>query len=380
MRMAATVMLRQQTLSNVSKLLRQTQIRVVKFSSDTGGRGDETDNVPKSTADPEEGKKKLSSLLSSIKTGEKKQFREPSLSKPKQKKPLKRDGSGNIRDAVKPQNIGIDSDKLVDATKQVSKLAKGARAQARTESDLLKKLKSISDEAKSAKHSDLVSGEKSTAASLLSDLNVEKKKEPVSRVMADRKQRQEQQQNLSLEQIAFLEKRARLRRQRTGASLEEQHVPVDIFGGPGLGIFTEPLPATADVGLLSTWRKCAQRELELLSTPSPRNAIEESILWTEQGKLWQFPIDNEQDLDYSFEPFYEHVFLEKHLEPWCPPGGPVRHFMETVCVALSKNPHMSVEYKSKTITWFKDYFEQPEINEILVHQGAWQEEQRQSAQ
>ena len=25
-----------------------------------------------------------------------------------------------------------------------------------------------------------------------------------------------------------------------------------------------------------------------------RNALEEMILWTKQGKLWQFPVDNEQ--------------------------------------------------------------------------------------
>ena len=25
-----------------------------------------------------------------------------------------------------------------------------------------------------------------------------------------------------------------------------------------------------------------------------RNALEEKILWTKQGKLWHFPVDNEQ--------------------------------------------------------------------------------------
>ena len=49
---------------------------------------------------------------------------------------------------------------------------------------------------------------------LTSDLKVEKK--PVSRVMTDRKFRQEQNANLTEEQKAFLERRARLRRQRTG--------------------------------------------------------------------------------------------------------------------------------------------------------------------
>lgn len=54
--------------------------------------------------------------------------------------------------------------------------------------------------------------------------------------------------------------------------------------------------------------------------------------------------------------FTEHVFLEKHLEPWCPQKGPVRHFMELVCVGLSKNPYMTVQTKKDHIEWYKDYF------------------------
>lgn len=55
--------------------------------------------------------------------------------------------------------------------------------------------------------------------------------------------------------------------------------------------------------------------------------------------------------------FTEHVFLEKHLEPWCPPKGPVRHFMELVCVGLSKNPYMTVETKREHIEWYRKYLE-----------------------
>ncbi|XP_023340669.1 28S ribosomal protein S31, mitochondrial-like [Eurytemora carolleeae] len=162
---------------------------------------------------------------------------------------------------------------------------------------------------------------------------------------------------------------------RTGDSDEASYVPKDIFGGQPLGIFTEPLPASAEPQeVLTTWRKCVQRELELLGTPSPRNALEEHILWTEQGKLWKFPIDNEQDLEYAEEKFHHHVFLTQHLQPWCPASGPIRHFMELICVGLSKNPYASVEYKKKTILWFKSYFERAEINEILVHQGLWAEQ------
>lgn len=54
--------------------------------------------------------------------------------------------------------------------------------------------------------------------------------------------------------------------------------------------------------------------------------------------------------------FAEHVFLEKHLESWCPTKGPIRHFMELVCVGLSKNPYMSVQHKKEHIEWFQNYF------------------------
>ena len=50
---------------------------------------------------------------------------------------------------------------------------------------------------------------------------------------------------------------------------------------------------------------------------------------------------------YSFqlEPFHEHVFLKHHIEDWCPTTGPVRHFMEVVCVGLQRNPYITVEKK-----------------------------------
>lgn len=61
--------------------------------------------------------------------------------------------------------------------------------------------------------------------------------------------------------------------------------------------------------------------------------------------------------------FYEHVFLEKHLEEGFPRQGPVRHFMELVVVGLSKNPYLTVQQKKDHIFWFRDYFS--EKQEIL---------------
>lgn len=56
--------------------------------------------------------------------------------------------------------------------------------------------------------------------------------------------------------------------------------------------------------------------------------------------------------------FTEHIFLDKHLESWCPTKGPVRHFMELVCVGLSKNPYYTVQQKIDHINWFKQYFDE----------------------
>ena len=67
--------------------------------------------------------------------------------------------------------------------------------------------------------------------------------------------------------------------------------------------------------------------------------------------------------------FIEHVFLEQHLESWCPETGPVREFMELVCTTLSKNAFMTADKKKEYILWFKNYFAQPEQKDILKVSG-----------
>jgi small subunit ribosomal protein S31 len=75
------------------------------------------------------------------------------------------------------------------------------------------------------------------------------------------------------------------------------------------------------------------------------------------------------------EPFHQHVFLEHHLDPWCPTKGPVRHFMELVCVGLQKNPYITPQQKVEHIEWFRDYFSSEEKKEILSLAGAIEEQQ-----
>ncbi|XP_022212918.2 28S ribosomal protein S31, mitochondrial [Drosophila obscura] len=131
---------------------------------------------------------------------------------------------------------------------------------------------------------------------------------------------------------------------------------VNLFGGEPLGIFKEPLPISGDI--LATWSQLSERELSLHAAHPPANYFEQMALWTEQGKVWRFPIDNEQDwVDEVNVDFSEHIFLDQHLEDWCPSRGPIRHFMELVCVGLSKNPYVTAQEKKDHILWFRDYFE-----------------------
>nr|CAG4646203.1 EOG090X04UC [Macrothrix elegans] len=120
---------------------------------------------------------------------------------------------------------------------------------------------------------------------------------------------------------------------------------------------------------IKTWDELYKRELDLTITHPPENGFQQMIMWTKQGKLWQFPIDNEQGLDEEAKDgFHEHIFLEPHLEPWCPKRGPIRHFMELVITGLSKNPYLTVAQKKNHIFWFRDFFDSQ--RSILVETGA----------
>ena len=44
---------------------------------------------------------------------------------------------------------------------------------------------------------------------------------------------------------------------------------------------------------VSLWRELEKEELHRTLRQPPRNGFEELIQWTEDGKLWQMPMDNE---------------------------------------------------------------------------------------
>lgn len=120
---------------------------------------------------------------------------------------------------------------------------------------------------------------------------------------------------------------------------------------------------------LTLWPQLHERELKMAVTQPPKNHFEKMIQWTDQGKIWQFPIDNEQGWEQEKTvSFADHVFLETHLEGWCPNSGPIRHFMELVCVGLSKNHNWTVTEKQEHIAWFRNYFEDKKemLKEIII--------------
>ncbi|EZA57251.1 hypothetical protein DMN91_002479 [Ooceraea biroi] len=198
-----------------------------------------------------------------------------------------------------------------------------------------------------------------TQKSVIHDLLKEYRKQSVE----GRKQKKESLQfkapsKTSAQQTTYVEKSRR------------QHI--DLWNGKPSGIFDTMGSASPDTPELKTWTALHQRELKMLTVYPPANIFQEMILWTEQGKLWKFPIDNEQGMEEEHNVhFSEHVFLERHLKGWCPKSGPIRHFMELVCNGLSKNPYMTVQEKFNHIMWYREYFESKQ--DLLREIGAIQE-------
>lgn len=131
----------------------------------------------------------------------------------------------------------------------------------------------------------------------------------------------------------------------------------NIFSGKRLHIFdmtavTKEAPETD--ASPSLWDVEFAKQLATVDGQLLQNGFEELIQWTKEGKLWEFPINNEAGFDDGSE-FHEHIFLEKHLESF-PKQGPIRHFMELVTCGLSKNPYLSVKQKVEHIEWFRNYF------------------------
>ncbi|XP_057563653.1 28S ribosomal protein S31, mitochondrial [Hippopotamus amphibius kiboko] len=143
----------------------------------------------------------------------------------------------------------------------------------------------------------------------------------------------------------------------------------NIFKGKRLNIFelkavTEEAPET--VAAPSLWDVEFAKQLGAVNEQPFQNGFEEMIQWTKEGKLWEFPVNNEAGFDDDGSEFHEHIFLDKYLEDF-PKQGPIRHFMELVTCGLSKNPYLSVKQKVEHIEWFRNYFN--EKRDILKESG-----------
>lgn len=67
---------------------------------------------------------------------------------------------------------------------------------------------------------------------------------------------------------------------------------MDLFRSEPLGLFKKDLK---DEGIANNkWRALHEKELQLAVTHPPSNYFHQMIQWTEAGKIWKFPIDNEQ--------------------------------------------------------------------------------------
>lgn len=107
-----------------------------------------------------------------------------------------------------------------------------------------------------------------------------------------------------------------------------------------------------------TWTRLYQYEVDNSHIGSPLNGLEEMIILTEQGKLWRYPIDNEQGMDEEKKvPFEDHVFLEHLLEDF-PEHDYIRQFMGFICSGLARNHWMTAERKHEIIKFYKNYFEE----------------------
>uniref|UniRef100_A0A914WRL1 Small ribosomal subunit protein mS31 n=1 Tax=Plectus sambesii TaxID=2011161 RepID=A0A914WRL1_9BILA len=156
----------------------------------------------------------------------------------------------------------------------------------------------------------------------------------------------------------------------------------DIFQWAPLGKFDKARFAQQTVApTLPLWSRLESDAVKTLNKGiGPRNAFEETIDWTEKGKLWPYPINNEYMLGQEQEVgFHDHVFLERHLQRLnFPKMGPIRHFMELVCNGLSKNPYMTVTKKVEHLEWFATYFDEQRVATVTrLHERGQQDAQQQ---
>ena len=82
------------------------------------------------------------------------------------------------------------------------------------------------------------------------------------------------------------------------------------------------------------------------------------------NRVWQFPVDNQQNTDEDRYTFHDHVFLDHHLVDF-PQVEPVLKYMELVITGLQQNPYLSYEEKVGKIMWYKTYFSKFSVDALI---------------
>ncbi|XP_065084086.1 small ribosomal subunit protein mS31 [Ochlerotatus camptorhynchus] len=366
--------------SGFHRLHKNSSIRLIVnsgFCSDSGQKGDDGDKKkpPKQEGQSQKPDVKssaalnrLNELLSMMTTESEVQLvKKIQLAKPTGQR---RDKGKKKKEDEKKQDSDSDSDsddeKPKDLVKATQKVAQSLGGDAKkTEAELLAKLlggdTSVEGESSGASLSDIITGMQVDKEGTKKGSSVQLTRSKVVRKAIERKGSRGGQEYFGMSRER---KRPLEAVQPTGAS-------VKLFEEEPLNIFKDPAALIESPDVLQTWKKLQDRELRLAVTHPPANYFQKMALWTEQGKLWKFPIDNEQGLtEEAMVSFTEHIFLEDHLEPWCPKRGPIRHFMELVCVGLSKNYFITAQEKKEHILWFRDYFDQKKelLSQVIVQQ------------
>uniref|UniRef100_A0A1I8NU28 Small ribosomal subunit protein mS31 n=1 Tax=Stomoxys calcitrans TaxID=35570 RepID=A0A1I8NU28_STOCA len=333
------------------------------YSRDYDSSDDEKDHKKSKTKAPdattptaeESASSKLNRLLASMQTDDQ-------LSLNKNIDVVPRPGEANKKKKLQLKQQAESKD-IFSAAKRVASML-GEENKQQTESELLtkllgKKITAPADSEKSPTSETSASEADISLSELIVGMKIDRrqssKDSPPSRseyvrrsIAAKGSQKQQYRKD------GFSERRP-MQRSREAATYTGS---VNLFGGEPLGIFTDITHLKDSTDLLPTWGHLHEQSLKIQVSHPPSNYYEKLALWTEQGKVWRFPIDNEQDwLDEKDVDFSEHIFLEQHLEGWCPNRGPIRHFMELVCVGLSKNPFITAREKKEHILWYRDYFE-----------------------
>uniref|UniRef100_A0A5S6QFY5 Small ribosomal subunit protein mS31 n=1 Tax=Trichuris muris TaxID=70415 RepID=A0A5S6QFY5_TRIMR len=130
-------------------------------------------------------------------------------------------------------------------------------------------------------------------------------------------------------------------------------------GGERLNVFGKNIAKEQQpCSSMCVWAELEQLNLKRMNQHPPRNGFEEMIQWTQEGKLYPYPVDNGYLWFENNYHFHEHVFLEPYVENKIPNEGPIRRFMDLVIHGLSTNPYMSVQKKREHLDCYTGLFKQ----------------------